>query len=311
MNSPVNDTQTRDQWVGRLQIALAGALWSTSGFFAKSPWFDAWPEDSRGLLLAFWRSLFAIPILLPLIRKPAWHPALVPMMICFAVMVWSFMTAMVHGPAANAIWLQYLCPVWVILASVIIFKQRIAADDLRMFAFSISGVTLILICELVQGSGLFATSLGVLSGISMAGVVLSMRTMPRVDPAWMITLNHAATVLLLTPWVWHTHQPINLTGYLALAFFGTFQMSVPYILFGRGLRSTPSPEASILALIEPILLPVWVFLAWRHHPTYTPPPWWTWVGGGLITLGLVSRYAPALLQAQWQAARNRDSNPHS
>ncbi len=87
----------RDQWVGRLQIALAGALWSTSGFFAKSPWFDAWPEESRGLLLAFWRSLFAIPILLPLIRKPVWHPLLIPMMVCFAIMVWSFMTAMVKG----------------------------------------------------------------------------------------------------------------------------------------------------------------------------------------------------------------------
>ncbi len=162
-----------------------------------------------------------------------------------------------------------------------------------------------LVCELLRGSGLYATLLGVLSGISMAGV-LFLRSMHQVDPAWMITLNHAATVLFLTPWVWSTHQSIDFTGYLALAFFGTFQMSVPYILFGRGLRSTPGPEASILALIEPILLPLWVFLAWHHHPSYTPPPWWTWVGGSLITIGLVSRYAPALVQANWRSKPKLD-----
>jgi drug/metabolite transporter, DME family len=300
LNQPVTDNSVRDQWLGRLQIALAAALWSTSGFFAKAPWFDAWPEESRGLLLAFWRSLFAIPILLPMIRKPVWNPLLVPMMACFAIMVWSFMTAMVKGPAANAIWLQYLCPAWVILASVVFFKQKISGPDLRMFSFSISGVALMLICEMVQGSGLYATFLGVLSGFSMAGVLIFMRKMNHVDPAWLITLNHAATVLLLTPWVWHAHQSIDLSGYLALAFFGTFQMSVPYILFARGLRSTPSPEASILALIEPILLPLWVFIAWHNHPTYSPPPWWTWVGGSLITIGLVTRYLPALIQSRNQ-----------
>ncbi len=304
----------RDQWVGRLQIALAGALWSTSGFFAKSPWFDAWPEESRGLLLAFWRSLFAIPILLPLIRKPVWHPLLIPMMVCFAIMVWSFMTAMVKGPAANAIWLQYLCPVWVILASVLIFKQPIGPADLKMFAFSISGVALMLVCELLRGSGLYATLLGVLSGISMAGVLLSMRSMHQVDPAWMITLNHAATVLFLTPWVWSTHQSIDFTGYLALAFFGTFQMSVPYILFGRGLRSTPGPEASILRLIEPILLlPLWVFLAWHHHPSYiaaTPGgPGWRLADHDWLSESLCAGLGTGQLAIQAQiGAENRSVN---
>ena len=228
------------------------------------------------------------------------------MMVCFAVMVWSFMTAMVKGPAANAIWLQYLCPVWVMIASVAVLKQKTSAADLRMFVFSVSGVTLILACEMLHGSGIYATLLGILSGVSMAGVVLAMRGMKNMDAAWLITLNHAATVLMLTPWVWSA-QRIEVSGYLALAFFGTFQMSIPYILFARGLRSTPSPEASILALIEPILLPVWVFIAWHNHPNYAPPPWWTWVGGALITAGLVSRYAPLLVQSWWQQRRDEEA----
>ncbi len=287
----------QDAWKGRLQIAIAATLWSTSGFFAKAPWFDAWPADSRGLLIAFWRSLFAILILLPLIRKPAWRWPMIPMVLCFAVMVWSFMSAMVHGPAANAIWLQYLCPVWVMLASLFLFKEKIGGSDIRMFAFCVAGVTLILACEMIRGRTLYATILGLVSGLGLAGVLLSMRGLRDVDPAWLITLNHTGTVVLLAPWAWAGHQPIDASAYWALGFFGIFQMSVPYVLFARGLRRISSPEASVLALIEPILVPIWVFVAWHHHPTYEAPAWWTWVGGALITLGLLSRYAPAMLRS--------------
>jgi len=301
-NLTLEQQRVRDQWIGRAQIALAAILWSTSGFFAKAPWFDAWPEESRGSLLAFWRALFAIPILIPLIRKVSWNRWMLPMMVCFAVMVWSFMSAAVNGPAANAIWLQYLCPVWVMLVSVLLFNERVSGPDLRMFLFCVGGVGLILVCEMYQGSGLYATFLGILSGMTFAAVVIFMRGMQKVDPAWLIAMNHAATVVLLAPWVWDDHPSIATSGYLALGFFGVFQMSVPYILFARGLRSTSGPEASVLTLIEPILVPVWVYLAWHHHATYEHPPWWTWCGGGLITIGLVSRYIPALAQA-WRTEK--------
>jgi len=44
--------------------------------------------------------------------------------------------------------------------------------------------------------------------------------------------------------------------------------------------------ATGIGLLEPVFVPVWVFLAWGHKPA-----WWTLVGGGLILIGLVVRYA--------------------
>lgn len=278
-----------------MQILVAGALWSTSGFFAKAPWFDAWPEDIRGLMLAFWRSFFACLILVPMIRRPCWRWALLPMVACFTVMVWSFMSAMVHGPAANAIWLQYLSPAWVLVAGVVLLKEKVTSADLRMIFFCLAGVLLILIMEMRTGAGLYATAMGILSGVAFAGVVISIRSLRDVDPAWLITLNHGATALLLAPWVWRSEYQIQASAYIALGFFGVFQMSIPYILFARGLRTTPSPEASVLALVEPLLVPVWVFLAWHHHPSYDAPRWWTWAGAAFILLGLLSRYLPAVI----------------
>ena len=277
---------------GRLLIVAAAVLWSTSGFFAKSPWFDAWPESSRGLMLAFFRSLFAVMILVPLIRKPCWRWPMLPMTVCFALMVWTFMAAMVHGPAANAIWLQYLAPAWVLIGGVVLLRERVTSADRQMVGCCLAGVLLILVMELRSGGTAYATAMGILSGVAFAGVVLSMRRLSDVDPAWLITLNHLATVLWLAPWVWQVHRPIDASAYVVLGLFGVFQMSVPYLMFARGLRGTPSAEASVLALIEPILVPLWVFVAWRDHPTYQPPPWWTWVGGGLILVGLLWRYVP-------------------
>lgn len=229
---------------------------------------------------------------------------MLPMLICFAVMVWSFMSAMVHGPAANAIWLQYLAPAWVLVLGVVLLKEPVTAADVRMVAGCSLGVLLILVMEMRDGSNLLATGLGILSGLSFAGVVLCMRRLRDQDPAWLITLNHLATALLLAPWALQVQGDVPYTSYFALAMFGVFQMSVPYILFARGLRTVTSPEASVLSLIEPLLVPVWVFVAWRTHPSYEAPQWWTLVGGGIIFSALLGRYAPALWCALRKTPRN-------
>ncbi|MCA9135602.1 MAG: EamA family transporter [Planctomycetales bacterium] len=286
-----------DSRQGRILLVLAATLWSMSGFFAKAPWFDGWPPESRGLQIAFFRSFFAMIILAPMIRRPQFRWPMIPMTICFAVMVWSFMTAMVYVPAANVIWLQYLSPAWVMLGAVTILKDRIQLADVRMFVFCIAGVALIIVMELRGGGNLYATALAILSGITMAGVVLAIRQMADVDSTWLITTNHAATVIILLPLVLRSHNPIDATAYIALGAFGVFQMSVPYILFARGLRQVSSAEASMLILIEPILVPLWVYIAWHNHPSYAAPPWWTFAGGGLILVGLVQRYLPSATKA--------------
>ena len=62
-------------------------------------------------------------------------------------------------------------------------------------------------------------------------------------------------------------------------------MSIPYLLFARGLKSVSAQEASLIALLEPVFTPVWVMMAgWETAETVT------WIGGGLIVGGLLLRY---------------------
>ncbi len=294
---------------GHLLVLIAAVLWSTSGFFAKAPWFEGWAEESRGLMLAFWRSAFAALLLVPMIRRPCFRLAMIPMVVCFAAMVASFMSAMVYGPAANAIWLQYLAPAWVLIIGLVIGKETVTAADVRMIVCCVAAVLLILGFEFSRGGNLFATAMGVLSGVTFAGVVLSMRSLRDVDPAWLITLNHSCTALLLLPLVVQVDGSVSPGSYLALAMFGIFQMSVPYVLFARGLRTVTSPEASVISLVEPILVPLWVFIAWSSHPTYEAPRTWTIVGGAIICAALLLRYVPAIRSAGSAMRRSRTNTP--
>src|SRR6187401_3606834 len=86
---------------GRLLVAAAAILWSTSGLFAKSALFDDWPKETRGLNLAFWRALFAGLFLLPAIRRPAWNPRMLVGALAFPAMNFAYLSSMTLTTAAN------------------------------------------------------------------------------------------------------------------------------------------------------------------------------------------------------------------
>ena len=285
-------------WQARLLILAAATLWSTSGFFVKAPWFAGW----SGAALAFWRTLFASLVLWPLVRRPEWTWKLIPMALLFAAMNYGYLTSMSLGTAANAIWLQFTAPAWVLVLGVAVFKERAIPRDWLLVAFAAAGVSLILFFE-SRGASLRRRRLGPRSGACYAGVVLSLRHLRAHDPAWLAAVNHTVTALALWPFALapllfgNTHLatfagittanapfPAGIQWPL-LAAFGLFQLGLPYVLFARGLQRVPGHEATGIGLIEPILVPLWTFLAWNERPE-----WWTLAGGALILTGLAVRY---------------------
>ena len=298
-NDPLAESSaTRWPWAGPIYCVLAAILWSTSALFARSPLFDVWPTEIRGAALAFWRAVFALLILVPLIRKPTWDWRLIPMTICFSLMNWTYLTALVGGPPANAIWMQNLAPAWVMLVTVFWLREPTISKDWMMLALCISGVLFILTMEILhipysEKNRWWSPWLAIASGLLYAGVILSLRSLRALDPAWLIALNHIVTAVVMLPIVLGTGASIP-TGqmWFLLIGIGVIQMGSPYLLFAKGLKSTPSHIASLITLLEPVLLPVWVHLARSGEPDYDPPHWWTWVGGLLILMGLFLRYLP-------------------
>lgn len=292
----------------RLLVVAAALLWSTSGFYAKAPWFDDWPIETRGVTLTFWRAVFAALTVAPFVRRPTFAPAMIPMSLGFVVMVYTFLVAMVEGSETTTIWLQYVGPAWVALAGLLGLGDRPRWSDWVLVGLSITGISVIVAMEsrvsdvnLVTGP----VGLALLSGLMYAVVLLSIRHLRGIDAAWLGLVNHIACVVCLFPIVvGRTPLPHGIQ-WLALIALGTTQLALPYILFAWAVREVESNEASLITLIEPIAVPVWTFLAWRHHSTYEFPRWWTLVGASLIAGGFLWRYGLAAYRARRNRAKSR------
>jgi drug/metabolite transporter (DMT)-like permease len=291
---------------GRLLIVLAALLWSLSGAFTKAmqeptPLGLHEPKPTP-LQIAAWRSLFAGLALLPLLRPRdlSFRPALAATALCFAAMNALFISAVAEGTAANAILLQYTAPVWVYLFAVGVQGEALE----RRWVFTLLAVLLgiVLIVRGGWGTGqVRVILLGLGSGVTYAGVLIGLRAQRGASAVWLTVVNHLfsgvvllAAVLWLLPGLGWTETPPRLRPgqYAVLLLFGTVQMGLPYWLMARGLRSVSAQEAGVLSLLEPLVQPLWTYLATLGTPRPEVPGPWTFAGGGCILGALVYRYWP-------------------
>lgn len=288
MNAPDSPLHppTPSKLAGRLWVVAAALMWSSCGLIVRAGFSDSdgGVPSISGPLLAFWRAVFAALVLLPLARQPRFRLQLVPMAICFTVMSITYLSAIKLTEVANAIWLQATAPFWVFVLAVVLLREPVVRRDLIPLCFAVVGVGVILSFEF-RGRNIAGVVCGLVSGVTYAGVLLFLRRLRRENGTWLIGLNHAVVVLVMLPWViwmgiWPSWSQLGL-----LAVLGVFQMGVPYVCMTRGLRSVSAQEAVAIALLEPVLNPLWVFLFGLETPH-----WWTVAGASLILVGLVLRY---------------------
>jgi DME family drug/metabolite transporter len=277
---------------GRLYVALAALLWSTSGAFTKILTRDTFlglnTPEVQPLQIACCRVLFAGLVLLPTIRRRdiSFRPMMAAMAISFAVMNATFIWAMAVGTAANAIVLQYTAPMWMYLASIGWLGE--AADRRNFIALIIGlvGIGVIFVGGW-QGGQLAVVAIALVSGLGYAAVMIFLRVLRDVSSRWLTVVNHLFGGLVLLPLVLTQPSP-SPTQYFVLFIYGAVQMGIPYWLVARGLRSVSPQEAGTITLLEPILNPLWAYLVAAETPS-----WFELVGGVFILGALAWRYWPS------------------
>lgn len=285
-----SDSRTRS----RLCILAAGVLWSLSGFFVKTlttPTSLGLHEpsvDSRSM--AFYRVLFAGLALLPMLGRisiPKPSRALVFMVLSFAAMNLLFVKAMSEGPAAGAILLQYSAPVWLLLAGLIWFGERVDRRDLWLLFGGLIGIAVLIVGNWGDSKPTnVAAGLG--SGLTYAGVLLGLRALRGHPSIWLTFANFIGSALVALPLI--VSLPLPRPAQLMwLVMFGIFQLALPYWLMARGLRHVTSFEAGLLTLVEPVLNPLWAFMV---SPETESPSFATLLGGAIILGSLLVRYWP-------------------
>jgi drug/metabolite transporter (DMT)-like permease len=222
---------------------------------------------------------------------------MIPMGLSFAMMTSTFLTSMVLGSESNTIWLQYLAPVWVLIAGKWGWTDPPHVGDRVLIAAAIGGLSWILFFEL-SGGRPASTILAIVSGWSFAIVLICLRQLRDENGPWLLFISHCTTAVCLAPFAL-TQVPLPSPFQLSvLLLFAVIQLGLPYLLFTWGLKSVSSQEAALLSLLEPITLPIWTFIAWHHHADYSAPNWWTIVGATMIACGFVWKYGKGFHRPQ-------------
>jgi drug/metabolite transporter, DME family len=278
---------------GRLCIVLAAVLWSLNGglktVLTRPTSLGLHEPLLHADQIAFFRLFFAGVVLVPLLRRTdlSFRPAMLGLVVTFALMNFLFMKALVGGTAANAIILQYTAPLWLYIAGVLWMGERPDRLSTTAVALGLAGVVVIVIGS-GTGDSLDVIALALSSGVAYAGVVLWLRALRAESSRWLTVLMHLGGALfLLLPAVQHRLPTAGQLGWLFL--FGSVQMALPYWLMARGLRAVSASEAGTLTLLEPLLSPVWAYCV---APEYERPSPALWFGGALILAGIAYRYWP-------------------
>jgi len=281
MPDPSTESRLVSATHGRWLLVAAAVLWSTTSLFVKVEAL----RDIPGPTLAALRALFATVCLVPFVRVSSvrWRVGLLPMATAFAAMNVLFLTAMTLTTAAAAVFLQYTATPWSFLLGLVILGETWRRGNVVAVGLAMAGIAIIV--ATTDGQSSLGNLLAVASGLAFAAVIISLRHLRQESPVFLVLVNQAASCLVLLPWLaWHPPS-LSLDQWLLLAAFGIVQMSIPYLLFARGLKSVPAQEAALIVLLEPVLTPVWVgLLGWEFAPATT------WLGGALIVGGLLLRY---------------------
>lgn len=247
---------TKEERRAVLFMAACAGLWSIAGIFIKLiPW--------NALVIAGARSLVAAAVVAVFIRVTGKKIRLNRYSLLSGIFLsgtyLAFVTANKMTTAANAIVLQFTAPVFILVISALVFRQRFHRVDLVTVAVTVFGISLFFFDKLGAGS-LFGNGVGILSGVLMAGMYLTTGKADEDSRMTGILLGQLFTAAVGLPFAFVYETPVTMPALLGILVLGVVQLGIPYILYGLAVKNCPPLACSLIGAIEPLLNPVWVFL---------------------------------------------------
>lgn len=255
-------------------VLIAVLLWSTGGLFIKLTDLDAYQ-------VTFFRSLLAAITVLMVTRKNGLRINGFGMIatLIYSTLLFLFVWATKHGTAANAIFLQYTAPIYILILAPFVIGEKFHWKDLITVIFCIGGMSLFFVGKL-DASAYQANIAALGSGILLGLYIMLLRHPKAAEMNSTITVIYGNLLLaLLTLPSGITALPtMTWMDAVAVGFLGIFQIGISYILFIKGVTGGTRPlDASIIGFIEPLLNPIWVFLFVGEQPSS-----WAILGGAII-----------------------------
>lgn len=267
-------------------IVLAVLLWSTGGLFIKLTTLDAFSVNlGRSLFAALTVAVFTYKKGLRLDKFTLLSSFL------YAGTLSCFVYANKTTTAANAIFLQYTAPIYILILAPFILKERFRVSDLITVVVCLAGMSLFFLepqnAQNTLAGNVFWGNIAALASGVFFGLYFILLRHPRSlqkNPALSVFYGNIVIVLLMLPIIYQNPPPqIVANDIFAILYLGIFQIGIAYILFTNGIaRGVRSLDASIIGFIEPLLNPIWVFLFIGETPSK-----WAILGGIIIISAVI------------------------
>ncbi|HXM37677.1 MAG TPA: DMT family transporter [Gemmatimonadales bacterium] len=261
----------------RSKIVVAAVLFSTGGAAIKWCGFNAWQLAAFRAGIA----LITILVLIPEARRGwTWRTMLVGC--AYAATTLLYVQANKHTTAASAIFLQSTSPLFILLLAPWLLGEHATRRDLGQMAIMGAGLALFFLGldrpSVTAPNPALGNVLASACAVTWAFTVIGYRWLAARGTSIATAAasgNLTASILALVlaqPLV--AGRPVD---WVVVAFLGVCQLGVPYLFLSRAIPRVRAIEVGLFLLIEPVLNPIWAWLA--HGETPGPA---TLVGGALI-----------------------------
>lgn len=257
---------------GLVLVGSAAILWSSSGLFIKILTLSAFQ-------IAAYRSLIAALSILAItaLRGERLNLKLTPINLAcaltYAGVLILFVASTKMTKAANAIFLQFSAPIYLLFLEPLVLKTPFRSRDLTAVLACFLGMGLFFLGKLESGH-MLGNLLGVASGVFLAifSLLLKRKSNQEKDenPVSAIVLGNLAVFIICLPLLIPALSgcpSVTLKQSAILLYLGVFQIGIAYMFFTAGMRYVSATGAMITSMLEAVFNPLWVFLGIGERPS--------------------------------------------
>jgi drug/metabolite transporter (DMT)-like permease len=266
---------------GQLAILVAAVAWSTAGLAQRE--LDASPATQvagRAVFAAI--ALFALVVVMERRGTVAAFRSMgrsgVAMAVFLAISSGTFLLALNHTTVANVLFMQAAAPMMAALLGWALLSERI--DGRTWVALALAGAGVVLMAAGSFDAGAAAVGLPFLMTASFAAVIVIARHRRDVSMMPATCASQVLVVLACLPFV--ALGSASDTDWAILAALGVGQMGLGLAFLTIGARLIPPAQVAVISLLEVVLGPLWVWLAYEERPSLA-----TFVGGLVVVAAVV------------------------
>lgn len=248
---------------GSVLVFLGAVFWSLNSPLVKYLTLNAF-------LICGLRSVIAAAALSPMIRPRQlnWGGWMAVYVCSYAGLCISLIFSLSQTAAPIAIGMQYTAVVWLFLVRLLRTKRF----DRRAFVpvcVIVAGVVCFM-CSGGSGANQLGNLVALSEGIFFALTTVSSQKAAGTNPVGLTAVANLFTgilVFLLFPGTLAGIPAMSLQEWGIMLILGVVQVGGGYALYNMGVQKVPAQKASIIALWEMILGPVWVAVFLKEYPS--------------------------------------------